>query len=310
MTALELKDVTPLFRTEAIHDVGVSRGWVCAAAGEEGLRLCRIQDGAFLHLACENRLSGALLLTGGHVFSGACKGTPDPDASVLRLAPFIRETEAALDLVRLPHFSFATEKSLYGLYGEGDLRRVGLGTGASEMPASPFGQYRCGDLAVRGIARAPRGAVVLSRHAARPESLVDALPDHPDRPIARAAVLPDRKYGDRLQGPAVAARWAHLASPDEGCLLSLHLHNPEVRREGPLPGELRGQEEILLAAAGGRVLAASREGVHLLAGHGSPARFSFPRDGGLHPARLLVEERFALLSTREGRLFLAEIEII
>ncbi len=299
-----LHDVTSFFQVERIHDVGLFGGFAVAAAGREGLALVNTTDGSCMRLPAKEPFDRPILISGNRIFFSSFRGVPTHDPAGLRLEPFLEEGARGLDASCRPHFSFATDKSLYGLCGEGDLVRIDLERGTSEIPSSPYGRYDHNDLCAVGLGIAPRGVVVLSRHAAREETLVDVLPDNPGRPIARAAVLKDREWGKRISGPAVASRWVHLLCHEKACLLSRHLHNPDVMHETPLPGRLSGKDEVFLAADGaGRVLAADRSGLHVLLGQGAPAFYPFPSNERHTPARLLGSEPFALILTEGGRLF-------
>ncbi|MBU0755656.1 MAG: hypothetical protein KJ645_10990, partial [Planctomycetes bacterium] len=211
-----------------------------------------------------------------------------------------------LQQLESPHHSFATRECLYLLRDDGNLLRFRIEAGTHETPESPYGKYERNDHRVLGIGRSRQGVIVLSRYEGRPEHLVDSLPDDPTRPKARAAVLKDEEFGSRISGPGVAVRWAYLLSHEKCCLLSQHLRNPEVLNQTPVPEELAAQENIFLYGDGiGRVWAASRRGLDLMAGPGGPDFFPFPGDGAYEPMRLIGDERFALVLTREGKLYQA-----
>ena len=111
------------------------------------------------------------------------------------------------------------------------------------------------------------------------------------------------QQSEDLCGPAVAGRWAYLHCPSKKCLLSQHLRNPDVRHETPVEAEGR---PLLTADGAGRVWMAVPTGLVLAIGPGSPAFLEYP-DGTSHePMRLITTERFALVTTRAGRLLLAE----
>ena len=88
-----LKDVTSHFRSEHIHDVGIAAGWIAAAAGEKGLCLIQIQDGAFARLSSEECLDGPILVTEKNIFFKSFRGAPSPDASRLIVASFFKNEE-------------------------------------------------------------------------------------------------------------------------------------------------------------------------------------------------------------------------
>lgn len=299
-----LRDVTSFFQVDFVHDVALADGWVAAAAGETGLSLCNPKDGASQPLATNIPLKSPILISRGKLFCEGCVGEAGGTPSELLLRPFTGKGEIDLKTLPKPRRSCATRRMLYYLCGEGDLIRVDIETGAAEIPTSPYGRYERGDHRVIGMDRSSQGVVVLARYAGRPETLVDSLPDDPRRPKARAAVLKDDVWGETVSGPAVASRRVHVICHEKDCLLSLHLHNPDVQDVIAAPRELCGQEEILLAAVGGgMVYAGSSRGLDLLAGPGAPAFFPFPPGGTYHPSRLIADDGFILLATREGRVF-------
>jgi hypothetical protein len=299
-----LKDVTSLFRVDRIFDVAFTPGWVVAAAGDQGLALCHPEGEAYQHLTASLSLDGPILLYAGRVIFDRHWGVPNNEGKGLVFSPMAGSEDFPLKEIPLPHFSFATQQALYCLKGEGDLIRLDMKGGKTEIPESPYGRYAKDDHCVSGIGQARKGAIALSRYPGRAENLVDSLPDHPSRPQARVAVLKDKDVGIRLSGPTISSRWAYLICHDKECLLTLHLRNPEVMEKSPIPPAVAREERVILAADGsGRVAAGSALGLHLLAGAGSPAHYPFPSDGAYHPSRLILNEGFALLNTREGRLF-------
>jgi hypothetical protein len=301
-----LKDVTEYFKVETVHDASLARGWVAAAAGDEGMVLLNPEDGASIRFMTNIPMDGSLLISESRVFFDTYMGEHDPGTRELDLSPCAGMEDIGLARLERPHYSFATKRCLHLLMGAGDLIRFSIDEGRWDIPDSPYGTYSHSDHCVLGMGASRQGAIVLSRYEGRSEHLLDSLPDDPGRPKARAAVLKDSDFGAKLTGPAVAVRWAYLLSHEKKCLLSQHLRNPEVLHETPVPEELAAARIVFLTGDGvGRVWAAEERGLHLLVGPGAPAFFAFPGDSGQEPVRLISDERFALVTTRAGRLFQA-----
>jgi hypothetical protein len=301
-----LKDVTQFFKVDTVHDAALARGWVAVSAGDEGMVLLNPENGATIRFMTNIPMDGSLLISENRIFFDTYLGEHDPATRELDLSPCPGMEKIGLARLEQPHYSFATKQCLHLLLGEGDLIRFFIAAKKWEIPSSPYGTYSHDDHRVLGIGASRQGAIVLSRYEGRAEHLLDSLPDDPGRPKARAAVLKDEKFGAKLTGPAVAVRWAYLLSHEKNCLLSQHLRNPEVLHETPVPEELAGAEEVFLDGDGiGRVWAATASGLYLLVGPGSPAHFAFPGDREQEPVRLISDERFALVTTRSGRLFQA-----
>ena len=299
-----LEDVTPHFGVDRVWDAAAAEGWIAAAAGAAGLVCLCPKDGQVLRFTAATPLQGPFLLWKERVFFQRFRGTPDPGDGTLRLEPFLAEDGPTLDAASPPHHAFAGRTLLHLRTEEGDLVCIHPEEGRSGIPATPYGRYAKTELCVFGLAPGRRSAVVQARHPGRKETLVDVLPEDRGRPVARAAMLKDEEWGAPLFGPAVAARRAALLAPKRGCLLLLHLHNPEVRETVPAPEVLCAEPEVLLAAdSEGTVAAASRLGIHLLHGPGAPGFAPFPSGGPWTPLRLLWAEGFVLVVTREGRLF-------
>jgi hypothetical protein len=292
-----IRDVTDYFQVEKIHDAILAEGFVAVAA-DSGLAAVQMSDGVLFRFRTNRPIEGPMLVSGLRVFIDRHVG--EPRGNAIEFKPL---DGLEMDRVPLPHYSFATKQCLYTLNEDGDLHRFRIDEGRSEVPDSPYGRYAHDDHRVVGIASSRNGVIALSRYEGRAELLLDALPDDSTRHKARAAVLKDADFGDALAGPAVAGRWAHLYCPSKGCLLSQHLRNPEVRHETAVEAEGR---PLLAADGAGRVWMAVPGGLILAIGPGSPAFLEFPGGEVHEPMRLIVEERFALVTTRAGRLFLAE----
>lgn len=302
-----LKDVTPHFETDKIHDVALVQSWVAAAAGDNGIVLVKPQSGERMRIATNVPMNGPILVASNKVFIDHAVGEYTDCATDLSFKGFKGAQEFGLEDIPVPHYSFATNQCLYGIKEGGDLLRLKIDEGVCEVPDSPYGRYEKTDHRVTGIAPSRQGVIVLSRYAGRSESLLDSLPDDPTRPKARAAVLKDDDWGASLIGPAVSGRWAHVVCSEKRCLLSQHLRNPEKQKEAPLPEDFGNPELALLVAdMDERIMAATKSGLELLAGPGAPMHFSYPEEGHFVPTRLLAMEKRALIHTREGRLFMAE----